>query len=745
MGQFENDYSEVGNGYRNVYYSTVKDEDGAKHGEITLLGYDLDGKPRDFHFPYRVSVAYHIKGDKTDTGEVDLYGEPLRRKYFDTAYERREWLKTVDSSNSMVVLEAFPPEDAFIMDVFGHRLYDDDYNQNPLRIHFFDIEIAVENTFPYPEESAYPINIITILDSVDRQYYSWVVSDTGCENTLGEYDGCPVNLFKFGNDKLKVDLDYRFAKGEIDAGTLDAELRKSRELEEKKMLRHFIDWTRKHRPDVYSGWNSRAFDMPYIIRRVEKVLGKKWAAGLCHGGAYKARKLIFEGASEGGEQKKPDRNNTVYTMAGVSQMDLQVLYRDKFKIRSALDGGYGLNNVSLVELDDEKVKHEESFNNFWKVNFQKYWEYNVQDVSLVYRLEEHLGLITQARMITSIGSTNLDSIYRTIQYITQSLAMFSKTKHGKTWQTYRAGGKTAKGEKYTGAFVFEVQAGVYRHGEATVDYNSLYPNTDRSLNLSPETKMGVVFGDWDNPDEQLYIVPNERVWPISAEARQKLLTAQAMGLPGVKLSRKALAKLLDKTCCCSVAITRKDGMVIHVLFKKFEVQPGIFSEWLGFYFDRRTSLKKVRAGYEDKADELKKALKAAGKDEHEINHDPEYAENHDLYRRYDNLQQATKILINSAYGTLGTPSSPIYDVDLAETTTLNGQFANKSAARRIKEIYQERYGAPEDFVPQLSGDTDSVTGDMTVEAAFSDSLAKALADAGVTFNDKGGVHAERGQ
>lgn len=726
LKQFDNDYSVLGNGYRNVFYSTIKNDDGEKVGQITLMGYDTDGRPTTFHFPYRVSVAYHTVGDSSDTGEVDLYDQSLRRKYFNTAYERRQWLKSMDDASSLRIMEALPPEDCFIMDAFRKRIYDDDYNQLPLRVYFFDIEIAVENEFPYPEQSAYPINVITILDSIDKQYYSWVVSANDCKNTLGEYDGCKVNLFKFGDEKLRVDLEYRFAKGEITQEQLDEGLKKSLENEEKKMLRHFITWMTKHRPDVMSGWNSRAYDMPYIVRRSEKVLGKKWSVQLCPGGYYREKKLIFEDDGNG-ENKKPDRNNTVYIMPGLSQMDLQVLYRDKFKIRSALDGGYGLNNVSLVELDDEKVKHEESFNNFWKVNFQKYWEYNIQDVSLVYRLEQKLGLITQARVVTSIGSTNMDSIYQSINYIMQALAMFSSSKFGKTWKTYQQGGRR-KGDKYTGAFVFDVQPGVFRYGEATVDFNSLYPNTDRAINLSPETKMGVVFGDWDNPDEQLYIVPNELVWNVSPEAKQKILMAQAMGQPGIKISRKALAKLLDETCACSVAITRKsDGMIYHVLFKKYELQKGIFSEWLGFFFDRRKALKKLRGEYEDKADARKKELVDSGvTDEHSIKHDPEFEKWDNLESRYDNLQQATKILINSAYGTLGTPSSPIYDVDLAETTTLNGQFTNKSAAKQITKIYQERFGAPEGFVPQLSGDTDSVTGDMKVRVYLTAELRKRI-------------------
>ena len=47
--------------------------------------------------------------------------------------------------------------------------------------------------------------------------------------------------------------------------------------DEYMMLEHFIEWWDTNHCDVVGGWNVKGYDIPYIYRRLENTLGKKYA------------------------------------------------------------------------------------------------------------------------------------------------------------------------------------------------------------------------------------------------------------------------------------------------------------------------------------------------------------------------------------------------------------------------------------------------------------------------------------
>ena len=64
-------------------------------------------------------------------------------------------------------------------------------------------------------------------------------------------------------------------------------------------------------------------------------------------------------------------------------------------------------------------------------------------------------------------------------------------------------------------------------------------------------------------------------------------------------------------------------------------------------------------------------------------------------------------MINSIYGCMGTSFSPIANPDIAQSVTRQGRFCNQSTGKFILKRFIETYGAPEDYVIAISGDTDS--------------------------------------
>lgn len=83
------------------------------------------------------------------------------------------------------------------------------------------------------------------------------------------------------------------------------------------------------------------------------------------------------------------------------------------------------------------------------------------------------------------------------------------------------------------------------------------------------------------------------------------------------------------------------------------------------------------------------------------------AENADVY------QHSTKILLNSAYGAFGSVFYPLYDIDIAESTTIGGKTATQEMVHYVNEYMNKlQHTENEEFI--VAGDTDSVDGSSVV-------------------------------
>ena len=76
------------------------------------------------------------------------------------------------------------------------------------------------------------------------------------------------------------------------------------------------------------------------------------------------------------------------------------------------------------------------------------------------------------------------------------------------------------------------------------------------------------------------------------------------------------------------------------------------------------------------------------------------------YKKYDTLQYIFKVLINSAYGAIGSPSFRYYKRVIAESITLTGQDSIKKSANAINSKINQLLGT-EDIDYSTMGDTDS--------------------------------------
>jgi DNA polymerase elongation subunit (family B) len=592
--------------YRNLSYSQVKDTNGKPSGQIDLFTWDKDGNPIHEKIKHNCFVTYEVP---FETGLKSIHGTNLKRKMFSTKTDRYKWLK--DNADKKV-FECADPETELLNCLYGDQYDSEDFAKFDLRVHFVDIEIAIEDEFPEPYDADYPINLITVYDSFDKKYHTWSLGE--CEV---KRDDCILHKFD----------------------------------SESKLLKHYLKWHTENYPDVWTHWNGNAFDVPYICHRIQKVLGKAAMMRLSPVGRVTSK-------------KDKELHTVTYSVEGLTNWDMYVLYRFKYQKKS--NGKYSLGNVGEFVLKMGKIEFEGSMKELYKNNFQLFYEYNIRDVEILVKLEDKLQLLQLSRKICNMGLSPYEKIYSSIPYILNCLGLYSVRHTGKVFPKYRNHGQGGTDDGYEGAYVYPTRPGFYKHGVAVIDLNSLYPNTMIAGNMSPETKVGTFYKVSD--DDYLVTLANGNSKNINGSQFNQLLKTK---------------------CICT------DN---NTLFFKHEVKEGVVTAFCRqMYADRKkyqTKEKKAIAAI-DKMTELE------GHDEAELKelkfHKDQYAF----------IQYTWKIFLNSIYGMYGTAFSPIYDVDIAQSITLNGQFVIKAIPEFVNKHMAEKYNVTEPQEP-LFGDTDSI-------------------------------------
>lgn len=632
----------IGPGYRNVFYTT----DHNREGRIVLFGYDLEGNPKTFICPHKSRIKYRVK---YQTPEKDIFGNFVETKEFKSSYDRKRRLD--DIGQSLWIVECLKPEQEFLQEMFYKDCLDDTFNTQPMRMQFIDIETEVSDVFMKPSEAGNRINMITIYDSFTKKFYTWSLEHTEIdfrEEPLCNYPKDQFVLFEFNNN-------------------------------ESRLLESFLDWIEDNYPDVSYGWNIKAFDWPYIVRRIENVLGKSQAARLSPVGKYRIKEVNHAAPkADVGAEIEVD-------ISGLFIADGLVLYRDKFLIAPALDGGYNLTNVGEHEGLGKKIQYEGTLKDLYAKDWRRFYEYNIRDVQLTVKIEEKLRLVNLARKVAGRGLCQYSTIYSSISYLTGSLIAFSRSQMGTTFQSYL--NKPNVKEEYEGAFVFPPVKGVYRGGIACVDFNSLYPSSIRSSNMSIETyvgklsRMNVLF---DNASQRKAFNVEEYI-DLNDDTIDGLWFYPANGGKRQQVTRQDMLELIKTKCI----YTRN-----NTLFLKHSVKQGVISAWCKHFYNLRKATKK-----KGQALDLEIYKGNVPKDQ--------LANAKLQVQNLDADQHSLKIMLNSVYGMFGTNHSPIYSAHIAQSITRTGKFCNISASKFIKKRFKEMFGITDEYAIVASGDTDS--------------------------------------
>lgn len=421
-------------GYRNAYYKIG----GDYTGQIWLSHWNDSGERIESVFSHKSHL--YIEDERGD--RVSLFGTRIKRYDFKNIIERKKFL---EANQKFRVFESLPPVMEFLIERYAGLQECEYFSKYPLRKMFIDIEAVSENEFPMPDDAKYPVNLITVYDSLKEEYHCWVLNDRNLKLNLKKQ---PVNYHVFDN--------------------------------EPDMLMNWLMYMNITSPDVITGWNIIGFDIIYLVNRCNNIFSIDITADYLSP-VDRLRPVYY--------QQRFGKGYNTYEIGGVSVLDYYLLYRHKFTVTTK--ESYKLGYIAKEELGVSKLDYAGSIYNFWKNDFDRFIEYNILDVELVVKLDEKLKYIDISRSICNKGLVEYGSIYYSKPAIYGALAL-QAISNGKHILSKESTGNVEIDEAYEGGFVFEPISGYYKNGVGIVDFNSLYPNIIIANNISPETKIGKV-------------------------------------------------------------------------------------------------------------------------------------------------------------------------------------------------------------------------------------------------------------
>jgi len=201
-----------------------------------------------------------------------------------------------------------------------------------------------------------------------------------------------------------------------------------------------------------------------------------------------------------------------------------------------------------------------------------------------------------------------------------------------------------KSDKYEGAYVKDPQVGEHKW-VVSFDLNSLYPHLIMQYNISPETL------------KSEKTVPNMNVDKM--------------------LEKKVDTSILkDTTMTPNGALFRTD-------------KKGFLPEMMQTMYDDRVKYKRAMLD---------------AKQEYEKTKNPKLLK---MISKFDNIQMARKISLNSAYGAIGNNWFRYYNLPMAEAITTSGQLSIRWIEHKINEYMNDLLKTKDaDYV--IASDTDSV-------------------------------------
>src|SRR5210317_730259 len=363
-----------------------------------------------------------------DTGWKTLDNRNLKPTEFTNIFAARKFRKEMPENNPVYGLERYHYQ--YIGQNYPGQI---EWSKDLIKIFTLDIETTCEGGFPDVNNPVEEIICLTVKNQSNKQILTWGVGEFKTDRTDITYVQCA---------------------------------------NEKQLLFEFLKFWIKNHPDVITGWNTKFFDLPYLMNRIKMVADEETANRMSPWKIANEREIFVQG-----------RRQIYYELYGTVMLDYLDLYKWFIPTRQE---SYKLDHIGEVELGQNKNDNPfDTFKEFYEKDFQKFIDYNIQDVEIVDALEDKLGLIELALTVAYESKVNYDDIFSQVRVWDTLIANHLMQKN----ICVPPREEHSKETKYEGAYVKEPQLGQHKW-IVSFDINSLYPHIIIQYNISPEKIIG---------------------------------------------------------------------------------------------------------------------------------------------------------------------------------------------------------------------------------------------------------------
>ena len=664
-----------------------------------------DRKGDSFHIAERINGKRTIKKIPAEYSFYFEHSAGTRRSIFGHPVKK---ITTNSSQKFRSELRNHASDRTFETDTnpLFQYLYDNYHNVDApaLNVGFFDIEAdwdAVKGWAP-PDDPFNKITAISLYRSHDKALLSFVLIPP----TVGSAEAEVI--------RSEVDaIENKHSWYEDTRKTLLFD-------DEKKLLLAFLDAIED--VDLLTSWNGSAYDIPYTVNRVARVISKEATKKFC---------LFDQFPFEREYKNKFGRTVKSYDFTGRVHLDYLELYA-KHNPQQRLS--YALNSIGEREVHESKVQYEGSLDDLYKKEFKKFIEYNQQDVILMVKIDQKLKYIELHNQIVHANSvifkTTMGSVSLTEQAIineVHAMGMVVPNRKAELETDDNIDDEDEGRSPVVGAYVAEPKVGIHDN-IGCADINSLYPSAIRALNMSPETLVG-----------QIQLLETTKYIEERAAHLPKVKKAEAWEGVFAILELKHMHDKDDELITIDFFDLLNDTTTTKNMTGKqlyeyiFDIKNNVCITANGTIF--RTDVEGIIPKLLTKWYAERKAMQAKQKEWGELINGVEIVADKNIvgikiYCKENNLQiidnkivainieeakqkadfwnqrqNSRKIVLNACYGVLLNLAFRMYDERLGQSTTLSGRTIVKHMNAKINEIITGKFDHDGEAI--LAVDTDS--------------------------------------
>ena len=454
-------------------------------GKVHIKIRDDDGKD-SWISETRPAPYFRITEEKTEYRSI--YGNFLEKFEFDTISAAKKFIYDFPETKENLYGTSRIPF-GIVSEMDFEEAFAEDYN-----VCILDIETEVERSrgVPNPLKADESINMI----SLKLMGHDQITAFTTCE----------------------VDIDEVCERAGISKDNLTLQIFET----EEDMLWAYIRYFNKNNVDIYGGWNSEEFDMIYLGRRIEILLGNE---ALLEMSPFKTvERREFEN-SFGNEMIE-------FKVRGMYHIDFMKLYKvrvSKFEPRER----HSLDYIANEELGVGKLEHESGIAGhllYKHGHASAGLAYNIVDVLRVDQIVTSRRILDLNISLAQMCRLNLDDI----EFVTRIVIGYTYNYLKKNNEFMPLATEDKRPRKYEGGYVYPTIKGRHKY-MFTADIAASYPSSMRALNISPETKT-----------RKLQSTPEEMMDGKSPEFDREIETMAPNGQCFAKGTRGMFPRVLDE-------------------------------------------------------------------------------------------------------------------------------------------------------------------------------------------------------